>query len=210
MLQVFVDHRNHREYDDDHDRDVDLVAEAGEGLAEEDPGGDHDRHPEHGADGTPGEEALAVHPAGTRDQGDERAHDRDEAADDQCLVAVLVEEGVGLVEVVLLQDLAVALVDRGADRATDLVADHVARERHDHQQRHRHVERHMEVVLRARAEQADGEQQRVAGKDREEDAALDEHDQQGDHEERTAELVQQVRRVHEARAEGVHHARKRT
>ena len=62
------------------------------------------------------------------DDGDEGAHDRHEAADDEGLVAVPVEEGRRLVEVLLLEDAPVALVERGADAAPDLVADDVAEE----------------------------------------------------------------------------------
>ena len=66
------------------------------------------------------------------DAGDHRdvgAHERHEPADHQGLVAVLVEERAGLVEVLPLEHPAVALVERRPDPAADLVADHVAGER---------------------------------------------------------------------------------
>ena len=49
----------------------------------------------------------------------------------------------------------------------------------------------MEVA--AGHEQADGEEQRVAGQDREEQAALDEHDDQSDDEELGAEALEEPR-----------------
>ena len=69
--------------------------------------------------------ASAVDPG---DDGDVGAHERHEAADHQRLAAVLVEERRGLVEVLPLQDAAVALVERWPDRAADLVAEDVAAE----------------------------------------------------------------------------------
>ena len=101
-----------------------MSGDAAEEVAGERDGGD----PERGAHGRPDEEVPAVHPADAGDQRDVGAHDRHEAPDDQGLGAVLLEEVVGLVEVLLADDPAVVVAQRRPDRATDLVADDVARE----------------------------------------------------------------------------------
>ena len=56
--------------------------------------------------------------------------------------------------------------------------------------------------LARRDEEADGEEQRVTGQDREEQPALDEDDDEGDREEGAAVLLEQVGGVHPLRAEG--------
>ena len=151
---------------------------------------------------------AAVHPADPRHQGDVGAHDRDEAADDQGLRAVLLEEVVGLVEVLLADDLPVVVAQRRTDRPPDLVAHDVARERRDEQGRDR--DREGDVELAARDEDADREQQGVTREDREEQAALDEDDDQRDPEEGGAVGVEEVLGVHPVGPECVHHAVKGT
>ena len=82
--------------------------------AEEVAGEGHRGDPQRGADGRPDEEVAAVHPADPGDERDVGAHDRHEAADDQGLGAVLLEEVVGLVEVLLADDPAVVVAQRRA------------------------------------------------------------------------------------------------
>src|SRR5690625_7859627 len=60
--------------------------------------------PEHGTDCRPREEAPTRHLPHSCDDGDEGAHDRNEPADDERLVAVLVEEIDRLVEVFALEE----------------------------------------------------------------------------------------------------------
>src|SRR5689334_6637748 len=86
------------------------------------------------------------------------------------------------------------------DSSTDLVAHHVAEEGRDGQAADREAE--VDVDLAGRDEQAHGEEQGVARQDREEESALDEDDDEGDHEERAPVLLEQVGRVHPLRAEG--------
>jgi len=111
-----------RRGDDEEDRDVELVLEDGEGLAEDVAVRGDDAGPECGADGRRGEEPSAVHPAHAGDDGDEGPDDGDEPADDEGLVAVPLEEGVGLVEVLLLEEAPVPVVERRTDGAPDLVS----------------------------------------------------------------------------------------
>ncbi len=198
--------RDDGEGEDGEDRGVDVVLEPGEGLAEEVAEQGDPEHPQSGADRAPQEEAAAVHPGDAGDDGDVGAHERHEAADDQRLAAVLVEERGGLVEVLALEDPAVALVERRADGAPDLVAEHVAAEGTDRQ--HDEGEDQVDLVgarddldLAAGDEQPHREQQAVTGQEREEQAALDDDDRQAHPEEPGAELVEQPLRVHPLDAE---------
>ena len=203
MLPPLPHHRQHRQEDDDDDGLVDLLPEDGEGRAEEVAGEHQPEDPEHGTDGRPGEEALAIHLADASDDGDEGPHDRHEAADDQRLVAVLVEEGLGLVEVLALDDPAVALSQLGPDGPADLIASDIAAKGGDEEcdQGDRQADRQVATGN----EEAHREEKAVAGEDREEQAALDEDDEQGDDEELRPEALEQPRRVHPARAEGREH-----
>ena len=96
-----------------------------------------DDDPQHRADEAPEEEPVPLHPGHAGDHGDVGPHERHEAADHERLVAVAVEERGGLVEVLALDDPAVALVERWPDLAPDLVADDVAEEGGDDERRHR-------------------------------------------------------------------------
>ncbi len=149
---------------------------------------------------------MPLHPGHPGHHGDVGPHERDEAADDERLVAVAVEERGRLVEVLALDDAAVALVERLPDLAPDLVADDVAEERGDDQRRHRDEQldegrTREQVELAGGDEEADREQERVAGEDREEQPALDEDDDQADPEQRRAEPVEQPVGVHPVDAE---------
>ena len=165
-----------------------------------------DDHPQHRADQAPQEEPVPLHPGHPGHHGDVGPHERDEAADDERLVAVAVEERGRLVEVLALDDAAVALVERLPELAPDLVADDVAEERGDDQRRHRDEQldegrTREQVELAGGDEEADREQERVAGQDREEQPALDEDDDQADPEQRRAEPVEQPVGVHPVDAE---------
>ncbi len=203
VAQVLHQRREERHGDDGQHRQLQLVLQHGERLPQEVPEQGDPGRPQHRPDQAPGEEPAAVHPADAGDHGDERAHDRDEPADDQGLVAVLLEEGVGLVEVALLEEPAVPLVERCPQGAPDLVADDVAEERRRGQ--HDAGDGDVEVDLARRDEQADREEQRVAGQDREQQPALDEDDQGAEPEELRPEPRQQVLGVHPLGTEGVHH-----
>ncbi len=109
-----VGERDHRERQDQDGRSMFSpshgIARAEE-VAEQRDLGD----PEHRADGAPDQEPAPLHPGDARHDGDVGAHERHEPADHQRLVAVLVEELLGLVEVLLLQDPAVAMLERRPD-----------------------------------------------------------------------------------------------
>jgi MFS family permease len=203
VAQVLHQCRDERHGDDGQHRQLQLVLQHREGLPQEVPEQGDPGRPQHRSDQAPGEEPAAVHPADAGDDGDERAHDRHEPTDDQGLVAVMVEEGVGLVEVALLEEPAVPLVERCPHGAPDLVADDVAQERRRRQDDARHGDG--DVHLAAGDEQADREQQRVAGQDREQQPALDEDDQGAEPEELRPEARQQVLGVHPLGTERVHH-----
>ena len=148
------------------------------------------------ADRAPDEEPAPLHHGDAGDDGDVGAHERHEPADHQRLVAVLVEERAGLVEVLALEDPAVALVERWPDR----------RGRSRSPRRCRGTPRRSaracaiasssglvvdaeHVLVAAGDEQAEREQQGVAGQEREEQPALDEDDRQADPDELAAELA---------------------
>src|SRR5690606_4586044 len=112
---------------------------------------------------------------------------------------VLLEEGVRLVEVLLVDEAALALIERGADGPADLIAGDVAREGRGAQDEAR--DRDVDADVATRDEQADGEQQRVARQDREQQTALDEDDGHADPEELVAEPVEKPLGVHPVRTE---------
>ena len=150
--------------------------------------------PQHGADQAPQEEPAAVHPGHARHHRDVGADERHEPPDHQRLVAVLVEEGAGLVEVLLLEDPAVALVERRPELAADLVAGDVAAEAGDREQHQRGDQvdpgrTGEDVDVLAGDEQPHREQQGVARQEREEQPALHEDDHQAEPEQRLAEPV---------------------
>ena len=92
---------------------------------------------------------------------------------------MLVEEGRGVVEVLLLQDPALALVERWSDPAADLVAQDVAEERGDAEARRwprRGSGPGGRSPMSRGDEEADREEQGVAGQEREEQPALDHDD----------------------------------
>jgi hypothetical protein len=152
------------------------------------------------------EEPAAVHAGHAGDDGDVGAHEGHEAADDERLVAVPVEERRGLVEVLSLDDPAVALVERWPDLAPDLVADDVAGEpRTDEEdERDEQLDRGgsgEQVELPGGDEDPEREEQRVAGEDGEEQPALHEDDEQAEPEQLRAEPVEQPVGVHPLDAE---------
>ena len=141
-----------------HDRDVtEHIAEA-----------EARRDPEEGAgDVVEGERAVG-HVAGAGDKRHERPHDGHEARDDDRLAAVLLEEGVRLLQVLAVEQpvQATALVVRREhfrpERAADAVVDGVADDRRGDERR-----RHDPGVEQSGAAQgARGEEQRIAGQDR--------------------------------------------
>ena len=149
----------------------------------------------------------AVHPGGAGDDGDVGPHERHEAADHQGLAAVLLEERLGLGEVLPLEDPAVVLVERWPDLAADLVADDVAGERRrgERDEGEGQVDaagRRARSSIFSPAMNRPIATSRVSpGQEREEQPALDEDDRQADPEERGAELVEQPVGVHPLDAE---------
>src|ERR671911_1926123 len=147
-LEVLLDH-------------VDLAQEVAEQR-------DADR-PQEAADHVERDERAVVHARDTGDDRGERAHDRDEPGQDDRLGAVLVEEGVRLLDVLLLEEARVgAAEDRRARPAPEQVADLVAgnrgHERADEQEPEREVQRLVDA-RRARCQEPGREQQRVAGQE---------------------------------------------
>ena len=119
-------------------------------------------------------EHRVAHPGGAGDQRRERPHDRHEPGDHDGERAALLEEGVGLVEILLLEQLRVRLEHRGADVAADPVADLSAEyggDRDEDQQLPELEVDGLPALLRdrgrARGEHACDEQQRIPGQDRE-------------------------------------------
>ena len=119
-----------------------------------------------------------IHFADAGDQGDEGAYDRDEARQDECTVAIALEEDVGPDHVGLFEDLAsqsrTRFEQRWTDLATDGVAAHIAQHRGNSQ--HDADERQVVRDHARRRQQPGSEQQRVARQDREE-PALSEDDE---------------------------------
>ena len=201
-----VGDRDHREGQQDQQRLVDVLAQGRERAAEEVAHQRDAGDPQHGADRAPGEEPAALHERDAGDHRDVGADERDEPPDDQRLVAVLVEERLGLVEVLALEDPAVPLVQRWPDGSADLVARDVAQERGRREQDQgdqqlEDVAAGEDVDPPGRDEQAHREQQGVTGEEREEQAALDEDDHQAQPEELAAELVEQPVGVHPVHAQ---------
>ncbi len=129
---------------------VAFVTAGGRGCpAEEIPQQGEQRRPQHGTDRRPGEEPPPLHPAHAGDDGDVGPHDRHEAPEHERLVAILVEELVRLVEVLLLGEAPVAPLEGRPDRAPDLVADDVAREGEGRQQHAGHEDVHGDAGLAA-------------------------------------------------------------
>jgi len=140
------------------------------------------RSPPQGADEAVREESPAVHPADACDSCDEGAHHRHEAGQDDRFAAMLLEEGMRLVEVLALEQASPTGVQRSTDRPTDLVAHDVAQERGGGQDRAGDDDVDVQIDPEGVAldRQADREQQRVAGHEEDEQSALDEDHRQAD------------------------------
>src|SRR5262249_35766188 len=100
-----------------------------------------------------------------RHERHERADDRDEASEDHRLAAVLLEERVRAIEILLVQQARARLKHTRSDETADAVVDRVAGEGGgDEQRQHRR-----DAQFARRAQGAGREQQRVAWKKRRDD-----------------------------------------
>ena len=157
--------------------------------------------PERGTDRAPEPELDPVHLADAGDQGHVGPDERHEAADHERRAAVLLEELDRAVDVLLPHDPAVVPSYGRTDGPAYLVADDVAQERRrgeredaDHELEP--VGAGGQVQLVGGQEQAEREQQGVAGQEREQQPALDEDDDQADPDELRVEVVEQPVGVH--------------
>lgn len=193
-----LDHdRHHR---DEHDQDEDhldvLVHEVD--LAEGRAQYRHADAPEDAADDVVRDERAVVHPADTGDDRRERPDDGDEAGQHQRLRSVLLEELVGLLDVLLLEETGVRPLEEGrphlaAEEIADLVTD-------DRRQGDQETDEPQGVLqVSGRHQKSCGEQQGVTGQEEaDEQSGLGEHDEQ---ESGQPEGVEQIIRVQPARAE---------
>ena len=83
------------------------------------PPDEEERHPAHRAHEVVEREASVAHPADAGDEGHEGADDRHEAADDDGQGAVLLVEGVGLVEVLAIEKPRVLGLEDGRSELLD-------------------------------------------------------------------------------------------
>lgn len=187
-------HRDQHDQDEDHldvlVHEVDLA----EGRTEQ----RHPDAPEHAPDDVERDERAVVHPAHTGDDRREGPHDGHEAGQHQRLRAVLLEELVGLLDVLLLEEAGVrALEERGSHLPAEEIADLVTDDRRQGDQDADQPQRVLQVARRH--QQTRGEQQGVAGQEEaDQQPGLGEHDEQ---EAGQPEGVEQIIRVQPARAE---------
>ena len=135
--------------------------------------------PEHATDDRVDRVGAVVHLPDAGDDGDEGAHDRHEPCEHDGARTVLVEELVGLVDVRLLEEPGVGPVEqRRAGLAPDQVSHLVAGDGGDADEHDDQLDRLLDLVVGD--QQADGEQQRVAGQEEaDQQTALGEDDDQG-------------------------------
>ncbi len=200
---------------DQHDGDdgvLDVLAEELDLAEEVAERGDPDR-PQQSTDDVVGDERPIAHVGDAGDDRCERAHDRDEAGEDDRLRAVALEEHVGLGDVLGFEQSRVrAIEQRRSDPLAEEVADLVAGDRRDREayeddRQRRHVlgelgERGL-LQRRRRCQEAGEEQQRVAGQEEpEQQTGLGEDDRRHHHHGEAAGLVEPPLRFEEVQAEG--------
>ena len=118
----------------------DVLREPVEGLPEDVAEHAERRRPRARADDVVGQELPQRHLRGARDERRERAHEADEAADQDRQAAALLEEALDLVQALLgdLQPLAVAQQPVAAELAPERVGGHVAGDRRGPHDRDQH------------------------------------------------------------------------
>src|SRR5690606_3932537 len=137
----------------------------------------HSAAPGDGADDIEGDIAPVAHLRHPGEYGHEGPHDRDESGEDDRFGAVFLEEFVRFGHIALLEEAGVLFVEqRRADRAADPVTTLIAGEGDDRDRGKQDPERHRRVLLRR--QQTTGEQQRIAGQQREQQTRFDEDDYQ--------------------------------
>ncbi len=192
-------HRDHRDQHDGDQDGLDVVPDERDLPQEVAEHGDP-AAPQHAADQVEDHEAAVVHPAHPGDDRGEGAHDRHEAGQHDRLRSVSLEEGGGLLDVLLLEDPGVGAAEEARpDLAAEEVADLVPRHRGGHDQCADQPERLVQVGAVGH-QQAGGEQQRVTGQEEaDQQAGLGEDDGQDAEQ---AEGGDQGGRIEPGRAEG--------